>query len=338
MSTVQTTARRPSAKSRGPPPPGHYRVSVNTSATSTPALHVLPSGTQHVLERGTHRAVVAAVGASIREYTVDGRDVVLPFDESVIAPAFSGAVLAPWPNRLRDGEYTFDGVDHEVPVTEHARRTALHGLVAYAAFTAVSSGPDHVTLEHTVVPTPGYPWPLRLRVTYALGERGLTVDVAATNLGTSDAPYGIGFHPWLSPGDGAVDDCTLQVDATRRVTVDDRLLPVGDEPVSGSYDLRTATSLRGVELDDAWLGMLRDAEGLSWIRLAGPDGRTAALWADGTLDTWQVCTGDGIPGIDRGGVAAEPMTCIADAFRTGDRLVRLGAGETHEVRWGLTLL
>jgi len=318
---------------------------VNTSATSTPALtappsgtYALPSGAQHVLERGAHRAVVAAVGASVREYTVDGRDVVLPFDEDVIAPAFSGAVLAPWPNRLRDGEYTFDGVDHEVPVTEHARRTALHGLVAYTAFVEVSSGPDHLTLEHVVVPTPGYPWSLRLRVTYTLGDTGLTVHVAATNLGRSTAPYGIGFHPWLSPGDATVDECTLQVDATHRVTVDDRLLPTGDEPVAGRYDLRTPTVLRGTALDDAWLGMLRDDEGLSWIRLAGPDGRTAALWADASLDTWQVCTGDGIPGIDRGGVAAEPMTCIADAFRTGDRLIRLEPGDTHEVTWGLTLL
>ncbi|WP_308439308.1 aldose 1-epimerase family protein [Cellulomonas chitinilytica] len=326
---------------------------MNTSATSTPTLQdpsgtapftpsgaapFVPSGTQHVLEHGTHRAVIAAVGASVREYTVDGRDVVLPFDASVIAPAFSGAVLAPWPNRLRDGEYTFDGVEHEVPVTEHARSTALHGLVAYTAFATVSSDAAHVTLEHVVVPTPGYPWPLRLRVTYTLGDAGLTVDVAATNLGTGTAPYGIGFHPWLSPGDGTVDECTLQVDATRRVTVDDRLLPVGDEPVAGPYDLRSATPLRGIELDDAWLGVLRDDEGLSWIRLAGPDGRTAALWADASLDTWQVCTGDGIPGIERGGVAAEPMTCIADAFRTGDRLVRLEPGETHEVRWGLTLL
>ncbi|MGY4645687.1 aldose 1-epimerase family protein [Cellulomonas sp. URHB0016] len=311
---------------------------MNTSSTTTPAQKVLPSGTQHVLARGGHRVVVAAVGASVREYSVDGRDVVLPFDEDRIAPAFSGAVLAPWPNRMRDGEYTFDGVHHEVPVTEHARHTALHGLVAYVAFTEVASRPDLVTLEHVVVPTPGYPWPLRLRVTYSLGDGGLTVHVAATNLGTTAAPYGIGFHPWLSPGDATVDECTLRVDATRRVTVDDRLLPVGDEPAAGQFDLRSPTALQGIVLDDAWLGMLRDEQGLSWIRLTGPDGRTVALWADESLDTWQVCTGDGIPGIERGGVAAEPMTCIADAFRTGDRLVRLEPGDTHEVTWGLTLL
>jgi aldose 1-epimerase len=37
-------------------------------------------------------------------------------------------------------------------------------------------------------------------------------------------------------------------------------------------------------------------------------------------------------------MAAEPMTCIADAFRTGERLIRLEPGDRHVVTWGATLL
>lgn len=308
-------------------------MSVSTTITAP-----LPTGRQHVLELGDQRAVVAAVGASLREYTVDGRDLVLPFDESQIAPAFSGAVLAPWPNRLRDGDYSYDGVSYEVPLTEHARRTALHGLVAHTTFATVVAEQAAVTLEHVVVPTHGYPWPVRLRVTYALTDAGLRVTAEATNLGTTTAPYGIGFHPWLSPGDGQVDDCTLQVDAAQHVTIDDRLLPTGLEPVTGGFDLRSARRLEGLDLDDAWTDLARDADGLSWIRLGCPDGRTVALWADGTARAWQVCTGDTVVGIARRGVAAEPMTCIADAFRTGDDLVHLAPGASHTTTWGLTLI
>lgn len=300
-----------------------------------------PTGHQHVLVHGAQRAVVAEVGASIREYTVDGRDVVLPFDESALAPAFSGAVLAPWPNRLRNGLYSYEGTTYEVPLTEHDRQTALHGLVAYVRFTPaadVAASESSVTLEHELVPTPGYPWSLRIRVTYSLDEAGLRVHVATTNLSAATAPYGIGFHPWLSPGAASVDECTLRVDAERHVTVDERLLPTGTEPVAGQYDLRVATPLRGVALDDAWVDVTRDADGLSWIVLASPDGHAAALWSDASMDTWQVCTGDGIPRIERRGVAAEPMSCVADAFRTGERLVDLAPAATHEVTWGLTLL
>ena len=308
-------------------------MSVSTTLT-TP----LPTGRQHVLELGGQRAVVTAVGASLREYTVDGRDVVLPFDQAAIAPAFSGAVLAPWPNRLRDGVYSYDGSTFEVPLTEHLRHTALHGLVASTTFDTTDTDATSVTLEHVIVPTHGYPWPVRVRLTYALTGSGLHVTAEGTNLGVTTAPYGIGFHPWLSPGDGRVDDCTLQVDAARHVTVDDRLLPTGTERASGDFDLRSSRPLRGLDLDDAWIDVVRDADGLSWIRLGRPDGRTVAMWADGATQAWQVCTGDTVALIARRGVAAEPMTCIADAFRTGNDLVHLAPGAAHTITWGLALL
>ncbi|MBO3103745.1 aldose 1-epimerase family protein [Cellulomonas fengjieae] len=305
---------------------------------STTLTTPLPTGRQHVLELGAQRAVVTAVGASLREYVVDGRDVVLPFDETEIPPAFSGAVLAPWPNRLRDGTYGYEGTTYEVPLTEPSRQTALHGLVAHTTFETLSADATTVVLEHVVVPTHGYPWPVRLQVTYELTAGGLRVTAEATNLGTTTAPYGIGFHPWLSPGDGSVDDCTLQVDAARHVTIDDRMLPTGTERVSGDYDLRSPRPLAGLDLDDAWIDLDRDADGLSWIRLGGSDGRTVAMWADGAARAWQVCTGDTVALIQRRGVAAEPMTCIADAFRTGNDLVQLAPGATHVITWGLTLV
>ena len=320
------------ARPRSRPRAARYRVSVIIPA---------PSGRQHRLALDDQHATIAEVGASVREYSVGGRDVVLPFAEDQIAPAYSGAVLAPWPNRLRDGRYAVAGTEHQMPLTEPERGTALHGLVAHCRFTPV---PDiaptstSVTLEHLLVPTPGYPYALQIRVTYTLSDIGLGVELTTTNLGAGSAPYGVGFHPWLSPGGASLDACSLRLDAATRVSVDDRLLPTGTEPVTGQYDLRSAHRLAGVVLDDAFVDVIRDADGLSWIQLAAPDGRTAAAWMDRSMDAWQVCTGDGIPHLLRRGVAAEPMSCIADAFRSGQRLIHLASHTSHTVTWGLTLL
>ncbi|ACZ31504.1 Aldose 1-epimerase [Xylanimonas cellulosilytica DSM 15894] len=296
------------------------------------------SGTQYVIAHGEHRAVVAEVGAMVREYGVGGRDVFVPFGEDEVAPVFNGAVLLPWPNRLADGAYTVDGVTYEVAHTEPDRSNALHGLACWVRWTLVERSDDAVTLELALAPQKGWPFQLVTQVRYALSDAGLEVTVTTRNVGAGTAPYGIGFHPWLSAGGATLDECTVRLDATTHVTVDDRLLPTGTEPVAGPYDLREERSLAGLDLDDAWLDVTRDEQGLSWCRLGRPDGRTAAVWMDGSMDTWQVCSANHIPHFRRGGLAAEPMSCVADAFNTGERLVRLAPGDEHTVRWGATLL
>ena len=305
---------------------------------SRPAAAGPPSGRQHELVRGDHRAVVTEVGAALRVYSVGARDVVTPFREAEVSPAFHGAVLIPWPNRLADGRYEFAGGQFQVPLTEPSRGTALHGLACWERWTLHERSESSVTLGLDLVPTPGYPFALRAAITYALTDAGLEITLATRNLGAVDAPYGAGFHPWLSPGPGSLDDCTLSIDADTWVATDDRLLPTGYEPPPATLDFSAARRLGATVMDDAFVDA-RFAQGRSWIRLTGSDGRTAAVWMDDTLSCWQVCTGDGTPdpAYHRSGLAAEPMTCVADAFRTGDRLVRLAPGAEHTVRWGLTL-
>jgi aldose 1-epimerase len=309
-------------------------VTVNT--TLSPAS---PSGLQYRISAGGHSATVTEVGAMVREYTVDGRDVFVPFSQDEVVPVHNAAVLVPWPNRLRDGRYEVDGQAYQLPITEVDRSTALHGLGAWYRWELVEQASDAVTLELALPAQKGWPFQLTTRVTYSLdAHRGLEIRVRTTNVGAGTAPYGVGFHPWLSAGGADLDDCTVRLDAAEHVTVDERLLPTGVVPVSGDVDLRETRSMAGLDLDDAWVAPLRDADGLSWCLLGCPDGRTPAIWMDDSMDCWQVCSADHIAGYERFGLAAEPMSCYADAFNSGDRLVRLAPGDSHEVRWGATLL
>lgn len=299
-----------------------------------------PTGTQVVLHAGSDEATITEVGAALRTFTVGGRDVVVPFAEDALPPASNGAVLVPWPNRLRDGQYTWNGEHRQLPITEPARGTALHGLVLWERWEIVQHDDAAATLGLTTVPLPGYPHSLRVEITYRLdGDGGLDITLTSTNLDSTPAPYGVGFHPWLSPGPGSLDEAVLQLDADAWIPTDDRLLPTGVEPLPERFDFREPRPLGATDLDDAFVDARFGDDGRSWLRLRGSDGLTAAVWMDSSMTCWQMCTGDHVEAIQarRTGLAAEPMTCIADAFRTGERLITLEPDQAHTVRWGLRL-
>jgi aldose 1-epimerase len=194
-------------------------------------------------------------------------------------------------------------------------------------------------LRCRILPSPGYPFRLDTLVTYELGVDGLVVTATSTNDGDRACPYALGFHPYVSAGSGAIDDCTLHIGASRRLLLDDRLIPVGDEPVDGTdYDFRGERPIAGRVLDDGFTGVAADATGQSRVRVASSDGHTVELWADANFEFWQVYSGDELPApLARRSLAVEPMTAAPNAFQTGHGLRRLEPGESVISRWGARL-
>jgi aldose 1-epimerase len=311
-----------------------------TSDRVTSGGHRPPSGLQFRLTFDDQVATVVEVGAAVREFRVGERDVFQSYAESAFSTGFHGAVLVPWPNRLADGHYTFDGDEYQVAISEPSRMTALHGLSPWRPWALVEHEAERVSLRLSLLPSPGYPFYLDTTVDYRLGGEGLHVTTTSRNVGDRACPYAVGFHPWLSSGDATLDECTLSLDATHRFVTDDRLLPVAEEAVAGTpYDFRTQRSLGALVLDDAFTGVPRAHDGSAWVRLGGPDGRTAAIWMDDSCDYWQLCTGDMLPAHQaRRGLAAEPMTAAPNAFVTGRGLRRLEPGEHVTTTWGACLL
>ncbi|MCZ2812125.1 aldose 1-epimerase family protein [Modestobacter sp. VKM Ac-2979] len=304
-------------------------------------MTVLPTGEQYVLRCADAEAVVVEVGGGLRSYRSGGRDVVDGYGEGEMAGNARGHVLAPWPNRLRDGRYTWDGEEHLTPVSEHETGNAIHGLVRFLPWRVVDRTSDSVRLELLLHPQPGYPWTLRLQVGYELTPAGLSVQTTATNEGDVALPYGEGHHPYLAAGAGLhVDDCTLVAPGATRLETDERALPTGAKEVDGTpYDLRAGRLIGDLRIDHCFTDLERDADGLAWVRLTGPDGRGAAVWLDPAYSHLQLFTGDVVPEPRRRqGLAVEPMTCPPNAFATGESVIRLEPGESTTATWGLTPL
>lgn len=313
-------------------------------------MRTLRSGTQHALRAGDYEAVIASVGASLRSLTYEGRDLTVPFDADEVRPSYRGATLAPWPNRIVDGKFTFDGVERQVALTEPARHHALHGLAGWLDFEAIDKSPSHVTLAAVITPQTGYPWRIVVTTTFSLDADGLTQTVTATNESPDAAPWGTGPHPYLVAGAGHVDDWTLELPADEVLAVTpDRLSPIGLRPVDADdaerFDFRAARRIGTVEIDHAYTALTRDADGFATVRLMDAGGRGVEMTWDAECPWVQIHTSDkgiGKPG-HRTGLAVEPMTCAPDAFNA-DRydydtgLIVLEPGASAAASWRIAAL
>ncbi|WP_445997241.1 aldose 1-epimerase family protein [Okibacterium fritillariae] len=296
------------------------------------------TGDQYVLTRqasaGTVSAVITQVGAGIRRLSVNGIDIVPPYDEGVQRPYGSGIVLVPWPNRIRDGKYDLEGEEMQLDLTEPDKQNAIHGLLRFTAYDVAEQTDDSVTLSATVYPQHGYPFLLDTSVRYRLVDAGLEVTHTIENVGTGTAPTGIGTHPYVTIGDVDPDDLTVTLNCETRFTVDERLLPTGEVPVEGTeYDLRGGRRLGGLVLDDGF-GQAIFENGVTEHTVAADDGRVVTVWGDENFPYWQVFTTKKYPGQSTA-VAIEPMTAPTDAFNSGRDVRYLAPGETFQATWGV---
>lgn len=295
------------------------------------------TGEQFSIAAGKHRATITEVGAALQRYAFDGVDVTVPFDPDQLPPWCCGAVLVPWPNRLRHGRYDFDGAHYQLALSEPELNNAIHGLGRWERWTAVRQQRSRVTMELDIVPQKGYPFEVRVELTYAVhAERGLSATITATNHGRPRAPFGAGFHPYLSTHGAALDAVTIQLPARERLLLDDAQVPIGTQSVAKTpYDLRRGKRLKQLRMDDGFTGLaVEHGRGAAEVRTKAGGAR---LWFDETFRYLQVFTKDdlvdGTPGI-----AIEPMTCAADAFNSTHGLIVLDAGGTWGGSWGITPL
>ncbi len=310
---------------------------------SVPNQTMSPMGKHYELQATlggrSQRAVVTEIAASLRALEIDGVALLQDYPAQSAPPSCAGWVLVPWPNRVADGKWTYDGVPQQLDITEPGNGNAMHGLLSDASYTVAHRTADSITLAADVTPERGYPFELTTAVRYQLVETGLLVTHSLTNTGSRPAPAAVGAHPFLRLGAVPTEDLTLVINADTHIEVDDRLNPTGaTTDVHGTrHDFRTGQLVGAVALDDAWSNVRREPDGGSLHYLEAADGSQVQLFMDASFGyiqafTTRVFPSDGGPVT---AVALEPMTAPADAFNSGEGLRWLAPGETWNLSWGI---
>lgn len=296
------------------------------------------SGERIVLTSGPARAEIGRVAAVLCDLSIDGVRLTESVPVDALPPMGCGIVLAPWPNRVRDGLWHLDGDAQQLDLTEPSAGNASHGLLRNTAYRIVDRSPDAVTLGAVIPPQHGWPFHLDTWVRYALEPDGLTVTHGARNTGETDALWAVGAHPYFRVGETPVEQLTLVVDRPEYLELDERLLPVTTRPVDGTpFDLRQPRTLADVDVNTAY----GDTEAFigrsdaAW--LTSPDGSRLALWLDEEFAWIQVYTPRAFPRPDGPGlaVAIEPMSAAPDALNSRQGISTIAPGAEWQASWGV---
>ncbi|WP_035768875.1 aldose 1-epimerase family protein [Arthrobacter castelli] len=298
--------------------------------------HLWPAtGAQYQISRGDARVTVAELAGSLRSFRRGGVELTETYPDDSVPPAGAGILLAPWPNRVADGQWTFEGRQQQLDITEVDRNNAIHGLLRNAGYQLVEHARSKVVLAATIFPQHGYPFHAEHQATYELdGDQALTVTQQLVNRSGVDIPFAVGAHPYLRIGDIPSEELTLTINAGTRLATNDRLIPTGTEPVAGSFDLREGRKVADLDLDTCFTDLAFD-DGRCSHTLSADDGRTVTLWMDEEFAYTQVFVTDQFPGRAKA-VAMEPMTAPADAFNSGDGLRWLEPGGMFRAAWGIS--
>lgn len=310
--------------------------------------------------RHGRRASVARRGANLvalEQTTGDGHahalvDGYRNADELERIPGARSAIMAPFANRVADARYDFDGKTHDMQPGVAGQRGIRHGFVRALDFDIAAQHADAQSARVTFTTSAirpgafaGYPFAIDLAVTYTLDASGLSLAVSMRNVGSEAAPCFFGWHPYFRFDGSELDTWELQVPATHLVRTSPDLIPLPGadaflplEQASKALDFRQSRPIGSVKIDQAFAGLVPDADGRVRTRLRDPaSGLRISMWQERGVVL--VFTADTVSRDVRRAVALEPMESMSNAFNRADcaDAVRLPPGAERVFRCGVEI-
>ncbi len=235
-------------------------------------------------------------------------------------PTRSGIpVLFPFPNRIRDGHYTWEGRAYQLPKNDPAKKNAIHGFACRYPWRVAGHGADQSSAWVTGVfrcsqdgpdSLPLWPADHEIRLTYRLGPGSLRQEAEIHNPDRKELPFGLGYHPYFRmpfAASGNADNCRLTVPAGSIWKLEESL-PTGERlPVDSSCDLNQPRRFTELQVDTVLTDLPADSGERAVIE--GAPGAALRMVADAGFRELVIFTPP-----HRQAFCVEPYTCTTDAI------------------------
>lgn len=252
-------------------------------------------------------------------------------------PTRSGhPILFPFPGRLRNGTFTFEGKTYSLPRNDSTKQHAIHGFTPRNRWRVIKGTEAEKYAELTGqfqlsrdLPEALAYWPgdFLLNVTYRLERDRLRVVAHVENSGGSSLPFGLGYHPYFRlPGvtEVAIAGHVLRANMSCLWETDQNL-PTGNRiAIPPDIDFRRAHAIGLMALDSGFTSV-----------------RPEAIHTDGMIELAELSHPNAIGKLSvradpafrelvlfipehRQAVAIEPYTCAADGANLATRGIDSG--------------
>ncbi len=267
--------------------------------------------------------------ARVGEETVPVIDASPQFARGSEKPSGHGIpILFPFPNRIRDGRFSWNGKNYEIAASNASFHgaNAIHGFCLDRPWRVTSRGPDFaVGVFQLSVDAPDrasyWPADFRIEVRYSLRGDMLRADVLIANPSAASLPWGFGTHPYFKlplSAKSRSSRCLIEAPAAQEWELID-CMPTGRRlPISEAKDLREGAYFDTLKLDDVLTDLgsglavectiLDESAGLEIVERFPSDFRELVVFTPANRDA----------------ICLEPYTCVTDAVNLQPRGIDTG--------------
>jgi aldose 1-epimerase len=301
-----------------------YRVNIKE--------HVNPSLNQIIItnkELNFESIIFPNLGASLQKLSRNRIDIIdgikaTKEELKIYGARYNSSFLFPFPSRIEDGKYSFNGQDYQLDINDTSYNNAIHGLIYNKPFKLknklVSNSKAKLKLNYKYKGDfKGFPFPYKLSLIYIFSEENVKVKFNIENTGATEFPFGIGWHPYFKTTD--LSNSTLNFNGKSEWILNDRLLPLKETNLS----LQTPIKIEETELDNCFVtnepkGILKTGDYAMKMKFSSaPPNSFLQVYTPPTRDS----------------IAIEPMTCGGNCFNSKIGLQTLKPKETYN--WKISL-
>jgi aldose 1-epimerase len=226
-------------------------------------------------------------------------------------------LLFPFPNRIRDGHFDWDGQHYEVPLSP-GHPNAIHGFCYDRPWRVSQHSHDTLSGKFQLsIDAPeclkSWPTDFLFEVRYHVVENRLECQFRISNPSDRPLPWGLGTHSYFRLPFGTLsqpEDCRFAVPVSEEWELQD-YLPTGRRlPIENRDPLRTGVRFGTRRFDNVYTGWQSDGGTL----------RSSIVDEAAGIELVQICDSQYFreavvftpPG--RNAVCIEPYTCVTDAI------------------------